>query len=329
MRPALLDRRAERRAAPEQVLLAHELAERPRPHPRRERLAGGLGGRRTRRGLLHLEQAFLHSGKSGKEARKRLAHSRGRLVPDEVAGPVHHDQLRVRQLPLEAVGAGHGGELVTLAPDEQDGDVQRPRGRIPRASRSRRSGTGRGGCLRRVASAYAFQYSSSASSLTPAIDWRTHAREVVRSIAPIICSPVCGSRSAFAMPCHLPSGKKPVELITSALTRVRVLARPAQPDQAAPVVHDRHAALDAELAPEALERLHVALPGAGRVGRRIAETREVGRDRAPAGVRDSRHHAVPHERRLRVAVQEERHRRRPQDRFRGRRVRRRASNLGA
>ena len=32
------------------------------------------------------------------------------------------------------------------------------------------------------------------------------------------CSPVPGSRSAFAIPCHLPFGKKPVELITSALT---------------------------------------------------------------------------------------------------------------
>jgi len=41
-----------------------------------------------------------------------------------VVRPLHYDQLGVRQLPLEPVGAGHRGEVVLLAPDEQGRDAQ-------------------------------------------------------------------------------------------------------------------------------------------------------------------------------------------------------------
>ena len=64
VRPALLDRGAQRRAAAEEVLLAHELAQRPRPHAGGERLRGSVGAIRPRRRLLHLEQLTFHSGKS-------------------------------------------------------------------------------------------------------------------------------------------------------------------------------------------------------------------------------------------------------------------------
>ena len=47
---------------------------------------------------------------------------------------------------------------------------------------------------------------------------RSTAPNPSRSSASITCSPVPGSFSTFAMPLHFPSGKKPVELITSAST---------------------------------------------------------------------------------------------------------------
>ena len=53
-------------------------------------------------------------------------------------------------------------------------------------------------------------------------------------------SPSRSARIAFAMPCHLPSGKKPLSLMTSARTFSGVLAGPAQADERAPVVgHER------------------------------------------------------------------------------------------
>ena len=52
----------------------------------------------------------------------------------------------------------------------------------------------------------------------PLLDPRITAPKPSRSKPAISCSPVPGSRSALAKPCHLPSGKKPVELITSART---------------------------------------------------------------------------------------------------------------
>ena len=60
VRPALLDRRSQRRASAEQVLLPHELAERGGPHTRRQRQAGHVAGLRTRRRFLHLEELPFH-----------------------------------------------------------------------------------------------------------------------------------------------------------------------------------------------------------------------------------------------------------------------------
>ena len=83
-----------------------------------------------------------------------------------------------------------------------------------------------------------------------------------------------------------------------------VLARPAEPDQRAPVVHHEHQVVEAEARAQALDVLDVVLPRAGRVGRRVAEARQVGRDAVPARApRRAASGAPPHERGLRVAVQ--------------------------
>ena len=52
-----------------------------------------------------------------------------------------------------------------------------------------------------------------------------------RSRAPISSSP-CSDRSAFAIPCHLPSAKNPVSLITSASTRSGCSQAQARPTKA-------------------------------------------------------------------------------------------------
>ena len=62
MRATLLEGGAQRRAAPEQVLLAHELAQRGGPHARGERLAGEVRGVGTGRRLLRLEELLFHPG---------------------------------------------------------------------------------------------------------------------------------------------------------------------------------------------------------------------------------------------------------------------------
>ena len=57
MRPALLDRRAQRAALAEQVLLADDLVERPRAHPRGQRaLLGRDGGAPARRLAAGVEE---------------------------------------------------------------------------------------------------------------------------------------------------------------------------------------------------------------------------------------------------------------------------------
>jgi hypothetical protein len=50
------------------------------------------------------------------------------------------------------------------------------------------------------------------------LDWRITASKPSRVKPSMTCSPVPSSLSAFAIPCHLPSEKKPVELMTSART---------------------------------------------------------------------------------------------------------------
>ena len=67
---------------------------------------------------------------------------------------------------------------------------------------------------------------------------------------------------------------------------LRMFAGPAEPDQAAPVVDDQHDPPEVERATEALDVLDLALPGAGRVCRRVAETGQVWRDRAAAQIGD-------------------------------------------
>jgi hypothetical protein len=67
------------------------------------------------------------------------------------------------------------------------------------------------------------------------------------------------------------------------------------------VDHERDL-VEALLRAEALERLDVALPGARRVGLRVAEAGEVGGERVEAGGGQRLEHRLPHVRRLRIAV---------------------------
>jgi hypothetical protein len=78
--------------------------------------------------------------------------------------------------------------------------------------------------------------------------------------------------------------------------------------RSAPIVHQEHAALDAQSAPTALDCFDVALPSARRIGLGIAEAGEVGRDRIPTRILERREGAAPHVGGLRVAVQEQRDR---------------------
>ena len=166
----------------------------------------------------------------------------GRVLPHEVARAVHDHQLRVRQLPLKAVGAGHGRELVVLAPEQQRGHAQR--GEVVALELREVAGAVQ---LELPAPARVVGVAPSSTRRSPRrscrlLDSRITAPKPSRSMPAISCSPVPGSRSAFAMPCHLPSGKKPRGADHERPHGVGVLAGPAHSDQAAPVVHHEHAA---------------------------------------------------------------------------------------
>jgi hypothetical protein len=70
-------------------------------------------------------------------------------------------------------------------------------------------------------------------------------------------------------------------------------------------VADEREALQPLLGTEALERLDLALPRAGPVGRRVAEPRQVGRDGVQAAGRERVERGLPHQRGLGVAVDEQ------------------------
>ncbi len=75
VRPPLLDRRPQRRARLQQVLLAHQLVQRRRAHPSRQRLVGRGHPRLAALGLVLLEEP-LHGGDSGSVRRARAGSSR-------------------------------------------------------------------------------------------------------------------------------------------------------------------------------------------------------------------------------------------------------------
>jgi len=85
----------------------------------------------------------------------------------------------------------------------------------------------------------------------------------------------------------------------------RVLARPAQADQPAPVMDDENRALDSHFRAESLQRLDMALPRSRQVGRRGAEAGEIRRDRAVPGRGEGGEEARPHIGALRKAVDQE------------------------
>ena len=278
VRLALLDRGAQRRARGR----AGAPGRRTRRATRgRIRAASGwpaaIPAVRPRGRLLSLEQLLFHSVESRKEARQRLRAFPRCVLPHEVARPVDHHQLRVGQLPLEAMGAGHGRERVVLAPHEQSRHAESTPGRSARASRSRPTGTCsswplaallvRVGLPVLVERLVRSSLGDSDRSIWP---------KPSRSSDSSACSPTPGSRSPLAIPCHFPSGKKPCRADHERVDRVRVLARPPQPDQPAPVVHHRHAPLDPELAPEALDATRRAAPRC-RAGRAASRRSRPGR----------------------------------------------------
>ena len=127
-----------------------------------------------------------------------------------------------------------------------------------------------------------------------------------RVIAASSFSPSPSVRNACAMPDHFPSGKKPVFEITRAPTASgcsHAQRRPIRPPQS--WTHERHP-LEAEPQPEALDRLDLALPGAGRVRRGVAEAREVRGDGATPRLGQRGDHVPPHERALGKPVHAER-----------------------
>ena len=75
---------------------------------------------------------------------------------------------------------------------------------------------------------------------------------------------------------------------------IRVIARPAQADQAAGVVDHQHDPVEPDLAAEAFDCLDMAFEGPGRIGRRVAEAGEIRRHRSVARRRERGKQVTPH-----------------------------------
>ena len=89
--------------------------------------------------------------------------------------------------------------------------------------------------------------------------------------------------------------------------RVRMVTRPAQADQPAPVVADERHAVEPLGGAQRLERLDVARPGVGpgRPGLGVAEAGQVGRDRVEPALGERVQRRSPHVRGRRIAVDEQ------------------------
>ena len=256
-------------------------------------------------GVVGVEQ-LLHQVR-GQELRDLLRAALGLVVDHEVAGALDHHELGAGDLALEAVGARDERERVGLAP-EQEASARRARQacrRSARASRSRPSARSRGGRGGGSSSPKHFQYSSSASSSKPDPFCFSSASKPSRVIPSTISSPVPGRAGGLRHPVPLAVGEEAARADHERRDGLGVLAGPPEADQPAPVVHHERDPLEPELGAERLDRLHVALPGVGRVAVRVAEAEQVRGDRAPARAGQLVHRVPPHVGRLRIAVQQQ------------------------
>ena len=333
MRAALLDRRPQRRAALEQVLLAGELAERRGPH---------AGGERQLRRIGHSTRASVNprdrraapcwksgsaSGARSRNAGERLGAALGLVLPDEVAGLLDQDQLGVRQLALEAVRRGGRDERILAAEDEQDRHARAPRAgpRTARSSRSpssgrSRAGPGAGPRRRRPSSTR-----RSRRRRSPSDSWASMPPKASRVAPATNSSPVPGVRIACAKPCHLPSGKKPDALITSASTASgcsHAQRRPISPPQSCSTGTQRSMPSSARRR-STCSAWRSQVPG-GSGAESPIPARSGATARQPVAARTGSTLA-PHVGRLGVAVQQQRDRARRAVRPPGRRARRRSA----
>ena len=128
-----------------------------------------------------------------------------------------------------------------------------------------------------------------------------------RSMLSTISSPWPSVRSPSAIPCHFPSEKKPVSEMTSALTASgwsQAHRSPISPPQSWTTSTTRSSPSSCR---NASTPSTCRCPRPGRVGRRVPEAGEVGRDRAVALGRHGGQRVPPHVGRLRIPVQHERH----------------------
>jgi hypothetical protein len=141
-----------------------------------------------------------------------------RVLDHEVARVRDDAQLRVGDLAGQAMGAGHGREGVVLAPEQQRRDPERGerahvRLQLLEVSRAVEL-EHRGPALALHAAPVLVQGGPVDPRLTP----RRSSSNASRVSPATSCSPSPGVRMARAIPCHLPSGKKPVSEMTSAST---------------------------------------------------------------------------------------------------------------
>ena len=223
--------------------------------------------------------------------------SAGRVVEEEVPLALEDHEPRARDLLAQPPAAGERGERV-LAPPHEQRRARRARraarGRA-RASRSRPTGRARGG--RRGARRSRTPSSTRRSPPRPSARRRRASRRSASRVMPSAsCSPSPGVRIACARPCHLPSGKKPVALITRPRDAVRARRTPSAGRSARP--SRGRTATTGPRPSSAWKRasaVDVRLPRPGAVaGRRAASRRSrAGRARAPASRRAPRRRASP------------------------------------
>ena len=115
VRAAFLDRGAQRRAPAEQMLLAHELAERRRAHAGGQRLVAG-GHRVCPLGDPPRSKSRSMRAILARKPVSASAHARGSSSQTKCPAPLDHHQLGVGQLALEAVGAGQRARTASVSP---------------------------------------------------------------------------------------------------------------------------------------------------------------------------------------------------------------------
>ena len=171
---------------------------------------------------------------AGEEARDLLDAASRRLVEDEVPDALERDESRPGDLVAEALGSGERRELVVGAPEDQRrsadlGELALPGLELLEVHRAVE-------VERRALAAALLERGPVGVDVVLVEGVAERAEQAAkpsRSIASTIASP-SSPRIASAMPCHLPSLKKPVLLITSAATRSgwsHAQASPTNPPQ--------------------------------------------------------------------------------------------------